>query len=106
MSNECMSLPPVGDLIDRIALLNEFRSGFIDRNYVGFKEMKVLDMIKDAPIVDAVPVVHAKWVVHDHYPPECSNCGGIAPKDCEGENFYLSDYCQSCGAKMDGESNE
>ena len=56
--------------------------------------------VDEAAAVDAVPVVHGRWVKHGHYPPECSVCGGIAPKDCEGEEFYQSDFCQSCGADM------
>lgn len=56
--------------------------------------------VKRSLTVDAVPVVHGRWVKQGHYPPECSVCGGIAPKDCEGEEFYQSDFCQSCGADM------
>lgn len=32
----------------------------------------------------------------------CSLCGGIAPVDCEKENFYKSNYCPNCGASMKG----
>ena len=33
----------------------------------------------------------------------CSVCGGIAPVDCEKEEFYKSNFCPNCGAKMKGE---
>ena len=32
----------------------------------------------------------------------CSVCGGIAPVDCEKEEFYKSNFCPNCGAKMKG----
>lgn len=32
----------------------------------------------------------------------CSLCGGIAPVDCEKEDFYKSNFCPNCGAKMKG----
>lgn len=32
----------------------------------------------------------------------CYVCGGIAPVDCEKEDFYKSNYCPNCGAKMKG----
>lgn len=35
----------------------------------------------------------------------CSECGGIAPVDCEKEDFYESNYCLNCGARMDGDNN-
>ena len=52
-------------------------------------------LIKDAPIVDAAPVVHGKWEVTPVYI-KCSECG---------ESFMLipQDYCPHCGARMDKE---
>jgi hypothetical protein len=32
----------------------------------------------------------------------CSVCGAIAPVDCEKEEFYKSNFCPNCGAKMKG----
>ena len=32
----------------------------------------------------------------------CSSCGAIAPVDCLKENFYKSNFCPHCGAKMKG----
>lgn len=63
--------------------------------------------IADAPTVDAVEVVHGEWIRkeynsdHPYYRMECSNCGGRMPRDQMTKEYY-SDYCQSCGAKMDG----
>ena len=36
----------------------------------------------------------------------CSLCGMIAPVDCMRENFYKSNFCPNCGAKMKGANDE
>lgn len=72
------------------------------------------EMLKCFPTEDVVPVVHAHWVnhmrkeflydhgsdyklVHDGY--TCSNC------DCYLDMFKTN-YCPSCGAKMDEDELE
>lgn len=57
---------------------------------------EIADIIDDVPEVDAVPVVHAQWMLE---PRErcivvCSNCHA----GC----FSRTPYCPLCGAKMDG----
>ena len=55
--------------------------------------------VKNIPSVDAVPVVHGRWIYHDDdWMPwvscsECGVCTDIANK---------TPYCPNCGAKMDG----
>lgn len=60
------------------------------------------------PVADVTPVRHAKWV--DNH---CTACG-MAPMgdemwknyDCEPPLFdRFMDYCPTCGAKMDGDSD-
>lgn len=66
-----------------------------------------IGLIQCADIIDAVPVVHAKWeIVHGMINPKysgrkrCTRCGDISPNDmCCRE--MLTDYCPNCGAKMD-----
>jgi predicted RNA-binding Zn-ribbon protein involved in translation (DUF1610 family) len=69
-----------------------------------FKWLEEEFEIVDAPDVDAVPVVHGRWIdrtkeirnmIGQRY--DCSNCGHIYW-------FYCADYnyCPNCGAKMDG----
>ena len=58
-------------------------------------------VIDDEPTVDAVEVVHARWVdvkelCGDYM---CSNCDALY-----GTNKF--NYCPNCGAKMDGERKE
>ena len=59
-----------------------------------------LDFVENAPTIEAVPVVHGKWISHKRMARSplvmnyaCSVCG----KDGNQTNF-----CPNCGAKMDG----
>ena len=56
--------------------------------------------VDDMPTVDAVPVVHGRWIKR-HNEKKCSRC----------EFTYYSNndywfYCPKCGAKMDGKENK
>lgn len=60
-------------------------------------------VVRDAPTVDAVEVVHGRWIEepvsylgHDlrAVRKKCSVCGWV--------NACRYNYCPSCGAKMDG----
>lgn len=106
---------------------------FYDDEYEDWivKEITVADYLSfsDTPIpfVDAVPVVHGNWITKEYmygdpdfgladmwvdrlaestdYYAECSVCGKNAGYDGEG-SLILSDFCPSCGAKMDGGAEE
>ena len=64
-----------------------------------------------APTVDAVEVVHGRWIpleydgYADGYPVwdlwECSECG----EEHKGDEDTLTNYCPNCGAKMDGKDD-
>ena len=63
--------------------------------------------IEKAHTIDAVPVVHGRWVkANGMMPPEyhgrkcCSVCDAFALSDFYGRE-RLSDFCPNCGAKMD-----
>ena len=58
--------------------------------------------LADVPTVDAVEVVHGRWV-YDHWCEfKCSNCGELSnSKPYKGRE----NYCPNCGAKMDGDGN-
>ena len=62
----------------------------------------VLDMIDAQPTVDAVEVVHGRWV----RVPSSDMMTGKAYKcsECNKMRYgsYMPNYCQNCGAKMDG----
>lgn len=59
---------------------------------------------KEAPIIDAAPVVHSSWeeikdVPHGiwDYHFRCKHCGGNTP---QAAYVVAPDYCPNCGAKM------
>lgn len=63
-----------------------------------------IDIIEDAPTVDAVPVVHGRWEMRPtgmatdtgpEYKAYCTVCN-------EPNKQYRPPFCPHCGAKMDG----
>ena len=59
----------------------------------------ILEMMKTAPTVDAVPVKHGRWIYHPDWQAdgecgyECSECGMGSDVDYP--------YCMLCGARME-----
>lgn len=98
-------------LIDEEGVLRDkvwFCGGFVSDDFsMGYMEAldKVETVIRQAPAVDAVPVVHGRWI--DEYPyVRCSVCNAEwlnCRTDNEPKLFY---YCPNCGAKMDLEEEE
>ena len=92
------------DVIDRNALLDEY-----DREHIG-EPGKARKLIEEAPRVDAVEVVHGRWINEGDGDWRCSSCrklftfddyGDVHPRDDCGFN-----YCYNCGAyMMDGDGN-
>ena len=92
-------------LIDANALLHDtvwLCGGFVGDPYCdGYMEAldKVEAVVREFPKVDAVEVVHGRWISHEYdMAYSCSNCGYIT-------DWHLSYYCPHCGAKMDGDGN-
>lgn len=66
----------------------------------------VITYLSEQPTVDAVEVVHGRWVGYheadigyDEYGVRCSNCN-FEVEDHEVD--FIMNYCPNCGAKMDG----
>ena len=63
-------------------------------------EVVEVDDILEAPTVDAVPVVHGRWVksifAADYY--KCSECCAVWSRRFK--------FCPNCGVKMDGGEGE
>jgi len=64
--------------------------------------------IDSAPTVEAVPVVHARWISHledDSIAPPgscaCSNCHHFTRSPL----IYVWKYCPNCGARLDGDED-
>ena len=64
-------------------------------------------ILQQAPVVDAVPVVHGRWMMIEGFP-GCSECGcSPAGWEAKPNNPYgFPPYCHACGAKMDGGAEE
>ena len=70
------------------------------------RETVIRKYFAEVPAVDAVPVVHGRWIHLD--PRGCATISGKCSR-CGWEAHYYEDdvadmpYCPNCGAKMDGE---
>lgn len=95
-------------LIDAIGYCKEL---YEEMNYPGRSEefMMAIDVaiadLSDAPTVDAVEVVHGKWI---HTAIEDDDWGGTfhswTCSNCDfstGQNPNGTNYCPNCGARMD-----
>ena len=65
----------------------------------------LLGLIKKAPTVDAMPVVHGRWghLGGDEWC--CSACGFVITTEGSWDK-PTKKYCEDCGAKMDGERKD
>ena len=101
-------------LIDANELMEWLRSKirecvFLNAHAEAATTEEIIRYVKHMPAVDAVPVVHGRWVDED-FPYKdananprvtaiCSKCGSIAHRTEQGYSI-LSTYCPNCGAKM------
>lgn len=76
-------------LIDANALIAEY-----DRVHIGHAG-GARKLMEDAPTVDAVPVVHGRWVFR-------KNWDFFVCSQCSNESSSYSNYCPNCGSLMDG----
>lgn len=85
----------MAELIDRAALLKAL-------DYARTHNIGVRDAVKSVPIIDAEPVVHARWIPTKDSTGftrnTCSNCGRIV----DTFTAISAPYCH-CGARMDAD---
>ena len=66
--------------------------------------------INDAPTVDAVPVVHGRWLTwEEQFPgrtPRKKSMLGVFCSACHNHADNMYNYCPNCGAKMDADTQE
>ncbi len=75
---------------------------------LGFKAVDIsafIQFLENRKIVDAVEVVHGRWVNASGARTICNNCGEYPLYDYFGRQKF-SYYCPNCGAKMDGERKD
>ena len=79
--------------------------------------LMVMRWVQETPAVDAVPVVHARWVKDAERNTYCSHCETYIPvvhcyreyQDYESEwdeEIEETEFCPNCGAKMDATGGE
>ena len=91
--------------IDADVLVDELEEVFRMRDDIskgGLSE--AMEIVHNMPTVDAVPVVHGRWVERMITLDWCENVVDIIYicSECEGNNFCETSFCPHCGAKMDG----
>lgn len=89
-----------GDLISRAALYNAMYEN--PESNGSARAAQLLECIMKAPPVDAEPVRHGKWIVHDR----AEECNGVLISkyecsECCCWERHETDYCPNCGARMD-----
>ena len=69
---------------------------------------KLAYCIDSIPGVDAVPVVHGRWITRNRQAEKMSQGDKLytviknSCSECYHESDYCWNYCPNCGAKMDG----
>lgn len=87
----------------RLIDADQFILTLMDAVLSSVDEDTILDLVDSIPTVDAVPVVHGRWVTH--YRSGTTVAEGYVSTCCDMWNNRKSDYCPNCGAKMDGNAN-
>ena len=85
-------------LIDANALIDFIDVGQLrNQGELCYSEVDVANLLLHAPTVDAVEVVHGRWILVDTEKEigVCSNCNRQDGID------NLATHCRFCGAKMD-----
>ena len=55
-----------------------------------------INALRNAPSVDVAPVVHGRWLCVDTDTEQFFLCNR-----CKKKEYWESDYCPSCGCRMD-----
>ena len=61
---------------------------------------KAICVLHDLPAADVVPVVHGRWLCVDTDTEQFFLCNR-----CKKKEFWESNYCPNCGARMDGDDD-
>ena len=71
------------------------------------------NIVKEQPTIDAVEVVHGRWVGVDstywrwyHDEAKAIERTTYRCSECARKSIIKTNYCPNCGAKMDGDGNE
>lgn len=96
---------PMDDLISRKAAMDVFMGMPPDFYHTSY----IVGEINCLPSVDAVPVMHGRWLKNKYGETVCSECNNDALQVLTGclvnrhFEYRKSKFCPNCGAKMDKE---
>ena len=94
------------ELIDRRALgIGKAKREIFDVPEYADGWNSAIEVIDNAPTIEAKPIVHAHWEKWGCEGTVCSNCYGRVLYECD-EQEKKSKYCPHCGATMDGKEND
>lgn len=82
------------EYIDRKQALNLVESS----GMWGWSKEQLYDEMQDVPSADVAPVVHGKWLCAETDDEQFFLCSV-----CNDKEYWESNYCPECGAKMDAE---
>ena len=90
----------MAEYIDREKLLR-------DINHYHLSDGKLQQRVEVQQAADVAPVRHGRWIDKGEYA-VCTECGGRSGTQYDGvEPVPLrAQFCQNCGAKMDGERKD
>ena len=63
---------------------------------LGHDAIEILGMIYEMPVADVAPVRHGRWLCVDTDTEQFFLCNR-----CKKKEYWESDYCPSCGCRMD-----
>ena len=85
-------------LIDADAFLKDILTAGIGKTIIEYSESDIGYMIRKRPTVDVAQVKHGRWLCVDTGTEELFLCNR-----CKKKEYWESNYCPSCGARMDGD---
>lgn len=84
--------------IDADAFLKDILTAGIGKTIIEYSESDIGYMIRKRPTVDVSQVKHGRWLCVDTDTDQFFLCSR-----CKKKEYWESNYCPYCGAKMDGE---
>lgn len=82
------------EYIDRDAVYHAIS---VDGGLNAYEKAYCIDIVRKIPAADVAPVRHGWWVLVDNDEEQFFFCS-----ECENKEYWESEYCPACGAKMDG----
>ena len=81
-------------MIDEYIERKAIRDALYDADAITMSGVKILNQF---PVADVAPVRHGRWLCVDTDTEQFFLCN-----ICEKKEYWESNYCPNCGAKMDG----